>query len=70
MSSVADDLRTQRTRELLRLALAERIALSLRLGDEDLAVVCAARGLSEHDARLLIERSRQVGRRPSAVACR
>lgn len=70
MSSVADDLRAQRTRELLLQSPAERVDLSLRLGDEDVAVVCAARAMSEHDARLMIQRSRQVGRRPSRVACR
>jgi hypothetical protein len=70
MGSVADDLRAQRTRQLLLLTPAERMELSLRLGDDDVAVLCAARSLSEPDARLLIERSRQVGRRPSRAACR
>lgn len=70
MSSVADELRAQRRRELLLLSPAQRMELAFRLGDEDVAVVCSVRGLSEPDARLLIERSRQVGRRLSRVACR
>lgn len=47
---------------------AERIALALRLGDEDVALLCAAQGLARAEAVRRIAASRRVGRLPSAAA--
>lgn len=70
MGSVADDLRDEQRREVLRLSPGERLALAFRLGDEDIARLCAVRGITPDVARRLVERARQAGRRPSGAACR
>jgi hypothetical protein len=66
--SVADDLRRELRERGLRLTPAERVALALRLGDEDANRLATARGMSIEEARLLIRRSRQAGRTPSRAA--
>lgn len=68
MSSVADDLRADGRRRLLALTPGERRDLALRLGDADAALFSQARGLSDADARRVISRRRQHGRRPSRAA--
>jgi hypothetical protein len=68
MRSIADDLRIESRRDLAGRTPAERIALAFRLGDDDIALVCAARGLTPDDARRLIAGSRQHGRIRSAGA--
>jgi len=65
MRSVADDLRDDSARAVARLSVAERIALALRLGDEDVALYRRAHGVSEADARRALARVRAVGRLPS-----
>ena len=51
MKSVADDLRRAQRDEVLALSPDERIALSFRLGDEDLEQFQQASGLSRDEAR-------------------
>ena len=65
MRSVADDLRAETARAVARLPPAERIALALRLGDDDVALYRAAHGVSEIAARLSLARTRSRGRRQS-----
>ncbi len=67
MRSVADDLRSETRRDVARRTPAERIELAFQLGDDDVALLCAARGLTREEARRLIARSRRVGRMPSVV---
>jgi hypothetical protein len=68
MRSVADDLRCETRRDLARRTPAERIDLAFQLGDDDVALLGAARGLTREQARKAIARSRRVGRVPSAAA--
>jgi hypothetical protein len=70
MRSVADDLRDEGRRRVLAMTPDERRELALRLGDEDVDLFSRARGLSEADARRVITRRRQHGRRPSRAAQR
>jgi len=70
MRSVADDLRDEGRRRVLAMTPDERLELALRLRDEDLDLFRRARGLSEADARRVITRRRQHGRRPSRAARR
>lgn len=65
MKSVADRLRAEDRQRLLRLSPAERVALALALGERDLEAFRRARGVSRGDARRLLERQRQEGRRRS-----
>lgn len=69
MRSIADDLRRESARRVLEMPPAERLELALRLGDDDVALLCAARGISDADARLAFARARQHGRRVSRSAC-
>lgn len=68
MRSVADELRADTARRVLEMTPAARVELAMRLGDDDVALLCAARNLSEVDARMTIRRARQAGRQPSAAA--
>jgi hypothetical protein len=70
MRSVADTLRDDTRRRVLEMRPSERLELALRLGDDDVALLCASRGLTAADARLAIERSRQFGRLLSRSAQR
>jgi len=65
MRSVADDLRLETARAVARLTPAERIALALRLGDDDVAAYSAAHGCADTDARAALRRARAIGRIPS-----
>jgi hypothetical protein len=65
MRSVADDLRQRDREAVLKLSPEERIALALRLGDEDLELFCRAQGLDRSEAIRVLQRRRQAGRRPS-----
>jgi hypothetical protein len=62
MRSVADGLRLDSARAVAELPAADRIALALRLGDEDVALFCTAHRASEADARRTLARARTVGR--------
>ena len=65
MRSVADDLRAETARATAGLTPFERIALALRLGDEDVALYRDAHGVSEIEARAALAHSRGHGRRRS-----
>lgn len=65
MESVADQLRREDARRLSQLSVEARVALALRLGDDDVALYRAAHGVSERDARAALTRARAVGRVPS-----
>jgi hypothetical protein len=62
MRSVADALRLDSARAIAELPAADRIALALRLGDEDVALYRAAHRVSEAAARRELARARAVGR--------
>lgn len=61
-SRLADALRTDTRREVARLSPAERIDLAFRLGEDDLALLMAARGIDREEATRVIARSRRCGR--------
>ena len=67
MRSLADELRAEDRRALHALGAAERVALALALGKRDLEIFRAARRppLSRAEARRLLDRQRQRGRRRS-----
>lgn len=67
MRSVAERLRDNDRRELRALTPAARVALALQLGRRDLDSFRLAHRppLPEPDARRVLERRRQAGRRPS-----
>ena len=50
---------------MARLTPFERIALALRLGDEDVALYRSAHHVSEAEARVSLARMRSIGRRRS-----
>ena len=67
MRSLADELRAEDRRALHALGAAERVALALALGKGDLEPFLAARRppLPRAEARRLLDRQRQRGRRRS-----
>ena len=67
MRSVADRLRAEDRAALLALTPAERVALALALGERDLEIFRAAHHppLTREKAARLLDRQRQIGRRPS-----
>ena len=64
--SVADDLRDEQLREMLKLTPAERMRLAERLGEEGLQFFMATNGLTREAAIARLRRERQAGRTPSA----
>jgi hypothetical protein len=68
MRSVADDLRRDTVKRVLAMPLAERIALALALGDEDLARYMRTSGLDRATAMRELSARRQDGRAPSCAA--
>jgi hypothetical protein len=62
MPSVADALRRETLQSLARLSPAERIALALWLGDEDVGLYQRAHGVPSSDARAALRRARAAGR--------
>lgn len=65
MRSIADDLRAESAQATARLTAAERVALALRLGDDDVALHRSAHGLTEDESRAVLRRARAIGRVPS-----
>jgi hypothetical protein len=68
VKSVADELRARSRRALAQMSPAERLALALRLGDDDADLFGRARGLSRDEAVRQLRAQRQRGRRPSRAA--
>lgn len=64
-SRVAEEVRQAQLEEVMRMTPEERLALSVRLGEEDLANFIAASGLSREEAIGRIRKQRQAGRRKS-----
>ena len=65
MRSVAEDLRADLRQKVAELGPLARIALALRLGDDDLSALAGARGITPDEARRVFARARAAGRRPS-----
>jgi hypothetical protein len=65
MRSVADDLRRESMEAAAKLTALERVALALRLGDEDVERYAAVHGTSDQEARAVFRRARAAGRVPS-----
>lgn len=68
MRSVADQLREQDRARMGALSPEQRVALSLRLGEAGVRVLCAARGVSREEAVKLARALRSRGRRASGSA--
>ena len=62
VTSVADTLRAESQADVQSLAPAQRIDLALRLGDDDVEVYRAARGVDRSAAWIELRRRRQDGR--------
>ena len=62
MKSVADDLREELQKEVLRLPFQARIALALQLGERGLEIFGQASGLDREAAIRELQRQRQAGR--------
>jgi hypothetical protein len=65
MDSVGDCLRRETALAVARLSPDERMALSLRLGDDDVSAYVEVHGATISQARAAFRRSRRVGRIPS-----
>jgi hypothetical protein len=68
MISVADQLRRDTAERVRRLPVAERIALALAIGDDDLALYMQASGKVREAALEDLRRQRARGRAPSRAA--
>jgi len=69
MTSIVDDLRRRTAASVRRMPVAERIALALTLGDQDLDLYMRVNGLGRHEARRALCAQRARGRtQPSAAA--
>lgn len=64
-SKLAEELRRETYELVLELSPDERMALAFRLGDEAVANLAAARGITHEEAARLIRRQRRQGRRYS-----
>ena len=65
MGSVADQFRAESRRAVLEMAPSARVALALRLGDEDARLLADSRGIPEPEARRQLASRRQSVRRLS-----
>jgi hypothetical protein len=65
MASVVDRLREEMWEEVRRMTVSQRLALALRLGDDDLELFSRARNIDRESGIALLRRGRQLGRRPS-----
>ena len=70
MISVADQLRRDTADRVGRLSVAERIALALAIGDDDLALYMQASGKNRESALRDLRAQRARGRTPSRSASR
>jgi hypothetical protein len=65
MRSVADDLRDEQMREMLKLTAEERMELALRLGQRAIEVYMAANQVDRPTAIAALRRAANAGRVPS-----
>lgn len=68
MQSIADDLRRDTAARVGRLSVAERIALALSLGDDDLDLYVKISGKGRHEALGDLRAQRARLRTPSRAA--
>ncbi len=66
MKSVAEEAKADQLRKVEAMSVDERVRLALRLGDDDLAILCSVQGLTREEAISRIRRQRQIGRASSA----
>lgn len=62
MKSIADELRSETAATVRRMTAAERIALALALGDDDLSLYMRTSGLSRDEALMRLRAQRARGR--------
>lgn len=62
MTSIADELRHETAAAIHRMPVADRIALALALGDDDLSLFMLAAGLGREDALMRLRAQRARGR--------
>jgi hypothetical protein len=65
--STGDVMRAELHADVQRLSAQDRLALAFRLGDDDVAILCASKGLTIAEARAAVRRARSHGRRPSVA---
>lgn len=68
MRSVMEELRRDTVTRVLALPVAERIALALSLGDDDVARYVAHTGIDADEARQRLHAQHGRGRPPSCAA--
>ena len=66
-SKIAEDVSRERDRSTQELPVSDRIALALRLGSEAVRTFASTNNVSEEEARRILRRNNQIGRRPSKV---
>ena len=64
-SRLMEQLKQEQRERFARMTPAERVALTVRLGEEGLAEYMSANGLDRAEAIKAIKRSHRIGRRPS-----
>jgi hypothetical protein len=62
MKSIADDLRHETAAAIRRLPVADRIAMTLALGDDDLSLYMRSAGLERAEALARLRAQRARGR--------
>ncbi|HEX7677962.1 MAG TPA: hypothetical protein VF713_07560 [Thermoanaerobaculia bacterium] len=67
-SKVAEELSAELQADVLALSIDERIRLALELGDRAVRLYAEAEGISSYEARRVLMKNSQKGRRPSRVA--
>lgn len=68
MKSIADQSRQETSIAALEMTASERISLALRLGEQAVDLYASANKVSREEARRILRRNGQIGRRYSAVA--
>ena len=64
-SKVAEELRRETDEAVRSMTATERFELALRLGDEAIETLAAARGISRDEARRILQKEKRHGRRYS-----
>jgi hypothetical protein len=67
-SKVAEDFSAELQAEMLALTVDERVHLALELGDRAVRLYAEAESIGIDEARRILRRNGQKGRRPSKVA--
>ncbi len=67
VASVGERLRAEDLERMRRMTLDERLAEAFALGDQAIEICASVNGISRDEARRLLERSAQAGRRASRV---